>query len=384
MPSQAASVGRRRNHLEGSEMNKKRKIAIAAAVGISALSSIAVRAWVGRPDAGPPHEPPQKDMAIDKAMRSEVIDNIIANLDRAYVFPDKAAVIGADLRSRLSHGDFDAIGSAEKFADTLTGVLQDQTHDKHLEVRYFEQAVAEGRDGGPSPEEQADEALHQKQLNYGFANVGRLHFNIGLLDLHAFSRPQPAAGRIAAAMTLLGDTDALIIDLRQCQGGDPDTVMLLASYLFDKPTHLNDIYFRDENRTQERWTTASVPGKRYGQARPVYLLTSNDTISGCEDFAYALKNAGRAKLVGETTAGAAHAGAPHRLSAHFMMFVPSGRPINPVTHGDWEGVGVVPDIKTSAGKALDAAQLTILRKMLSSETDPMRKDDMQKHIDALK
>ncbi|MFK2875534.1 S41 family peptidase [Rhodanobacter hydrolyticus] len=363
-------------------MNKKAKIATAAAiVGISALGSIAALAW---PDAGPPHEPPQKDMVIDKATRAEVINNVIANLDRGYVFPDKAAMIGKDLRARLSRGDFDGIGSAEKFADVLTDALQGQTHDKHLEVRYFQEAIAESPDGGLSPQEQAEEALHQKQVNYGFANVGRLHFNIGLLELHAFGRPQQAASRIAAAMTLLGDTDALIVDLRECRGGDPDTVMLLASYLFDKPTHLNDIYFRDENRTEERWTTASVPGRRYGQARPLYLLTSNDTISGCEDFAYALKNAGRARLVGETTAGAAHAGAPHRLDAHFMMFVPSGRPINPVTHGDWEGVGVVPDVRTSAKKALDAAQLAILEGMLPAETDPMRKDDMQRHIEELK
>lgn len=363
-------------------MNKKTKIVIAAAVvGISALGSIAVLAW---PDAGPPHEPPQKDMTVDKATRDEVINNVIANLDRAYVFPDKAALIEKDLRARMSRGDFEGIASAEKFAGTLTDALQGQTHDKHLEVRYFQEPVAESQDGGPSPQEQAEEALHQKQVNYGFANVGRLHFNIGLLELHAFGRPQAAASRIAAAMTLLGDTDALIVDLRQCQGGDPDTVMLLASYLFDKPTHLNDIYFRDENRTEERWTTASVPGKRYGQTRPLYVLTSSDTISGCEDFAYALKNAGRAKLVGETTAGAAHAGSPHRLSAHFMMFVPSGRPINPVTHGNWEGVGVAPDIKTSAKKALDAAQLAILQGMVSAEKDPMRKDDMQQHIDELK
>ena len=367
-------------------MNRKTKIVVAMSVtGLVALGSVAALAWADKLDGGPPHELPQKDMAIDKAVRDEVIGSIIANLNRAYVFPDQAALVEKDLRTRASHGDFDAIDSAEKFADTLTDALQDRTHDKHLEVRYSEQAVPEGQGNGlsPSPEEQADEALHQKQVNYGFANVSRLHLNIGLLDLHAFGRPQQAADRIAAVMTLLGDTDALIIDLRECRGGDPDTVMLLASYLFDKPTHLNDIYFRDENRTETRWTTASVPGRRYGEARQLYLLTSSDTISGCEDFAYALKNAGRAKLVGETTAGAAHAGAPQRLDAHFMMFVPSGHPISPVTHGDWEGTGVLPDIQTSAKKALDTAQLAILKQLLPVETNPMRKDDMQQRIHEL-
>lgn len=351
-----------------------------AVLGVAAAGSVAVLAWPGGPGQGPPHEPPQKDMAIDKVARDEVIQNVIANLKRAYVFPDKAISLEKDLRARVAHGDFDAIDSAQSFAMRLTDLLQSQTHDKHLEVRYFEQAVPESHDGGPSAQEQAAEALHQKQVNYGFANIGRLHFNIGLLELHAFGRPQHTAERITAAMTLLGDTDALIVDLRECHGGDPDTVMLLASYLFDQPTHLNDIYFRDEGRTEQRWTTASVTGKRYGQARKLYVLTSSETISGCEDFAYALKNAGRAKIVGEVTAGAAHAGSPQRLSTHFMMFVPSGRPINPVTHGDWEGTGVVPDIQTSAKKALDAAQLAILNEMVVAERDPARKDEMQDHI----
>jgi C-terminal processing protease CtpA/Prc len=184
-------------------------------------------------------------------------------------------------------------------------------------------------------------------------------------------------------MTLLGDTEALIIDLRECEGGDPDTVTLLASYLFDKPTHLNDIYFRDENRTQERWTTPTVAGKRYGEARRIYLLTSSDTASGCEDFAYALKNAGRAKLFGETTAGAAHAGSPSRLSAHFMMFVPSGRPINPVTHTDWEGAGITPDVHVPAKKALVAAQVAILKEMLATESDPVKKEKIKRRISEL-
>jgi C-terminal processing protease CtpA/Prc len=181
-------------------------------------------------------------------------------------------------------------------------------------------------------------------------------------------------------MALLVDTKALVIDLRHCGGGDPESVMLFASYLYDKPTHLNDVYWRDENRTEQRWTQASVVGTKYGEARKVYLLTSGDTFSGCEDFAYALKNNKRATLVGETTGGGAHAGGPHRLDAHFMMFVPSGRPINPVTHTDWEGVGVAPDIKASAKNALDVAQVAALKAMIPVETDPVWRKKLQERL----
>ncbi|HZX70915.1 MAG TPA: S41 family peptidase, partial [Rhodanobacter sp.] len=327
--------------------------------------------------------PPQKDMAVDKAIRSEVIDGVIANLDRAYVFPDKAAVMGKSLRAQLQHGDFDNVTSAEKFADTLTDALQRDSHDQHLEVHYFEDAIPLKSDQDDSPVDKAAELAEEARFNFGFSGVDRLQGDIGYIDLHKFSRPQGVAPRIAAAMALLADTKGLIIDLRHCGGGDPESVMLVASYLYDKPTHLNDVYWRDENRTERRWTQASVPGTKYGEQRKIYLLTSSDTFSGCEDFAYALKNNRRATIVGETTGGGAHAGSPRRLGAHFMMFVPSGRPINPITHTDWEGVGVTPDIKTPAKKALDVAQIAILKQMLATETDPVWQGKLKERIHEL-
>lgn len=347
---------------------KKKVIRIAAAGTVGALGVLGF-ALFSMASHGP-SGPPQNDMTLDAAMRSEVIESIVVNLNKSYVFPEKAVALEKQLRAQMQRGDYDSVTSAEKFADTLTDALQRQTQDRHLEVRYLEKTIPESTDPDGSAEDKAAELLQQQRLNFGFENVGRFRGDIGYIDLHAFGRPQHASEKIAAAMSLLSDTHALIVDLRKCGGGDPETVMLFASYLFDKPAHLNDVYWRDENRTEERWTQENVAGKKYGEARKIYLLTSSDTFSGCEDFAYALKNIRRATLVGETTGGGAHAGNPHRLTAHFMMFVPSGLPINPITHTDWEGVGVAPDIKASAKNALNVAQAAVLKDLIAVETDP--------------
>ena len=116
----------------------------------------------------------------------------------------------------------------------------------------------------------------------------------------------------------------------------------------------------------------------------MYLLTSSETLSGCEDLAYAMKNNHRAVLVGETTGGGAHAGSPQRLTADFMMFVPTGRPINPVTHGDWEGVGVEPDVRVSADTALDKAQIDALTVLAAQERDHRWKGKLEDRIAELK
>ncbi|GAB3359376.1 S41 family peptidase [Lysobacter tyrosinilyticus] len=362
------------------DISKKKKVGAVAAVSAGAvgLLGFALFGMPGRAQS----EPSQKDMRIDKAIREEAIAGVIANLEKSYVFPDKAAVLTKQLRARMQRGDYDTVTSAEKLAETLTADLRRDSQDKHLEVRYFEKAVAQ-----PSPEQEASDAAAEfidgQRFNFGFKRLERLNGNIAYLNLHSFSRPNGASERIAAAMTLFGDTKAMVIDLRDCYGGDPETVMLFASYLFDQPTHLNDLYWRDENRTEQRWTTATVPGKKYGSTRKVYLLTSSDTISGCEDFAYALKNAGRATVIGETTGGGAHAGGPRRLSDHFMMFVPSGRPINPVTHTDWEGVGVKPDIAAPAEKALEVAEISALKDLIATETDQDWKQRLQLRLDEI-
>lgn len=344
---------------------------------------LGVAAWMIFGHRQPPG-PPVVDRVIDEATRAEVIEQAAQALSRYYVFPDRGVAIAEKLRERARAGQFATIDSAIEFTETLTDTLQDISHDPHLAARYFDKPLAASADGDAgSADERTVELLQQIRFNFGFAHVMRLKANIGLIDLRGFGRPDQIATRTAATMQWVADTRALVIDLRECGGGDPEGVMQFASYLFDRPTHLNDIYWRDEDRIEVRWTSAEVAGVRYGESRPIYVLIGPDTFSGCEDFAYALKHAGRAVLVGQTTGGGAHAGSPRRLHDHFMLFVPTGRPINPVTHTDWEAVGVTPDIAVSVEEAQDAAHIEILKQLIATETDADWRERMRGTLDDL-
>jgi C-terminal processing protease CtpA/Prc len=174
---------------------------------------------------------------------------------------------------------------------------------------------------------------------------------------------------IAAQMSEVAGADALLIDLRENHGGRPDTVALVASYLFDAaPVHLNDMYLRDSASTKQYWTVRDLRGTRYGGKKPVYVLTSHRTFSGGEELAYDLQCLHRAQVVGETTGGGANPGDFRELDDWFRVFVPNGRPINPITKTNWEGVGVAPDIPVSADAALDEAHRRALRDL--SGTNP--------------
>lgn len=348
---------------------------------LAAVVVIGGAALVLLPAFGRGHDgPPQKDMKIDQATRVEVIEAVIANLNQRYVFPDKAAAMEKQLRLELKNGDYDDITSAEQLAMELSKSLQKQSQDKHLGLRYFEKEIPLQNRDAELQAQKLEMLTEDIRLNYGFHNVDRLPFNIGYIDVHSFSESPQVAERMAAAMTLLGDTKAMIIDLRKNGGGSPQTVALFASYFHDKRTHLNDIYQREGNVTTEMWTNENVAGKRYGEQRKLYLLTSAETFSAAEDFAYAMKNNKRARIIGEVTGGGAHPSDIHRLNAHFMMNVPSGRSISPVTKTDWEVVGVQPDIKASADDALDTAKLIILKDFLKTEKDPMWRGALEESI----
>jgi C-terminal processing protease CtpA/Prc len=143
-------------------------------------------------------------------------------------------------------------------------------------------------------------------------------------------------------------------------------IALISSYLFgEEPLHLSSIYWRDEDITQQYWTLPYVPGKRFGD-KPVYVLISKVTFSGGELLATILKDRQRATLLGDPTDGGAHAGASYRLHAHFEVFLPIGRTINPLAGSNWEGQGVTPHISVPQEQAFKAAYQLALKSILAN------------------
>jgi hypothetical protein len=326
----------------------------------------------------------QPDANIDAATRNQIIESISKRLNEAYVFPEIAKKMEASVRERAAKKEYDQITSARTFAETLTKDLQAVSKDKHLRVRYSHEPLPVRQPRRePSAEEREEERREMNWMNHGFNKVERLRGNIGYIEFRGFFDPELGGETLAAAMNFVSATDALIIDLRNNGGGSPEMVALVCSYLFGaEPVHLNDLYWREGNRTDEFWTRKEVAGKRYLN-KDVYVLTSKRTFSGAEEFAYNLKNLKRATIIGETTGGGAHPGGGFRINEHFNMFVPTGRAISPITKSNWEGTGVTPHIEVPADQALLVARLTALKKSVTTLTNPAFRSGAQAVIEEL-
>ena len=324
----------------------------------------------------------QTPPAIDAATRRQVIDGAIEHMQRGYIFEDVAAKMAAALRAHAKAGAYDTITSGADFATVLTTHLREVSKDKHLRILYNPAGIA-GAQAPATDEERTRRAAAERRGNFGLHRVERLDGNVGYIELRGFSGSQEAGGAVAAAMNLLANTDALIFDLRRNGGGSPVTIGFISSYLFDSRVHLNDFYVRETERRQSFHTSETVEGRRYGQSKPVYILTSNRTFSAAEEFTYNLKHLKRAVIVGETTGGGAHPGGVRRITDHFGIWLPTGRAINPITGTNWEGVGIAPDIAVDPAEALRAAHLDALKKIRPTATDPGHRNELDRAIAAL-
>ncbi len=308
-----------------------------------------------------------KPVVVDAAAHAEIVQSIAEKLTAYYVFPDVAEQICLRLEKYLEDGEYTGITQGERFASVLTGHIQQVNHDKHLIVRCYPQPLPACDGPMQQDQEWLDEWRQRAEFdNFGLHKAERLPGNVGYLDVREFYYPPWGGETAIAAMNFLANANVLIVDLRKCRGGDPDMIALISSYIFgDQRVHLNSLYWRAQDVTEQYWTVPYVPGKHLGD-KPVYVLTSKDTFSGGEEFAYNLKTRQRAILVGETTGGGAHPGSPYRLHAHFDVFIPNGRAINPITGANWEGVGVVPDIAVPQEQAFKVAYRLALESILAS------------------
>jgi C-terminal processing protease CtpA/Prc len=275
-----------------------------------------------------------------------------------YVFPSLGTDLSRRLEDRLTDGRDTLVPDEESLAAALTQELQSLNGDKHLRLLHSPSELPEREDEAA---ELATMAAWAERTAGGIARAERLDGNVGYLDLQPLLFPPSIAGEaVAAAMTLIAPADALLIDVRQCLGGTPDMVAMLCTYLFDgEPVHLIDLISRPAAdgtaELRQSWTMPFAPGRRFGPDKPVFLLTSGTTFSGGEELAYDLQQLGRATVVGERTRGGAHPVERFRIRPHLQATIPVARALSPVSGGNWEGTGVVPDVPVAAGEALDVA-----------------------------
>ncbi|MFZ1323162.1 MAG: S41 family peptidase [Ignavibacteria bacterium] len=324
------------------------------------------------------------DVVLSNEMKMNTVNKVSQMLNDNYIFQDKANEMGILIVSNFESGKYSDLNDPEKFAMQLTEDLQSVSKDKHIRVRFSPDQIIMMRQSEGKDENSVQTYLEELKFeNYGFKKVERISGNIGYIDFRQFGSGDQIKEKVATVMAFVENCDALIFDMRNNGGGDPTGIQVITSYLFgEEPVHLNDLYYRPKDTTEEFWTLKNIEGKRMPEV-PVYVLTSSYTFSGAEEFSYNLQNLKRATIVGETTGGGAHPGGMNIIDDNFAIFIPTGRAINPITKTNWEGIGVKPDVEVNSINALTKAHILALEKISTDLTDEKMKKTYNWMVESL-
>jgi tetratricopeptide (TPR) repeat protein len=316
--------------------------------------------------------------------KKELNETISGLLEENYVIPDLGKTYGQEILRVYEARELDEISDPRAFGENVTSVLQKITHDKHLLFRLIEASdIGENKEG----------SLHHpvryfcmgQREHCGIFRLDWIENEIGYMDYRRFYYHQEAKESLLEAIRFLSPANAIIIDLRENRGGSGKLIPLLCSYFFPYPTQLTGTYYRKRDVTEEWWIFQNVEGKRLLDV-PLFVLIGPKTFSAAEYLAYDLKVRKRATLIGEPSGGGAHSVDLFPVGEHFEIYIPTARAVNPVTGRNWEGTGVIPDIRVPSEKALDTA--VVLAKRAAQEYGKTKDakikiivDEMQKQLD---
>jgi len=317
----------------------------------------------------------QANNTLNAKIRTETIETLSEMLVDFYVIPDTGKEMAKLLKENLNNGKYNAIEEFAQFASSVTNDLYEISNDKHLSIYYSPSQVEYFKklktlSDSEKKINSVNEKRQESKNNFGFEKLEIMSGNIGYLRLSTFANIDYAAETANSAMSFLSNADAIIIDLRNNNGGWPATIQFLASYFYDYSEGENTVLFHQyityNNQLISYPVLPYLPGKRIAKI-PLCILINRYSISAAECFAYSLQKLGRATVIGEQTNFGAHATrGPEILNDYFMLKLPVGKMISPITNTSWEGVGVKPDIIADSKNPLDVA-LEIIRPKQKTE-----------------
>jgi hypothetical protein len=300
---------------------------------------------------------------LDDAARRSVVEKAADALRNRYIFPEVGETAAAKIQAQLAAGAYKDL-QLRDFAEKLTADLYAIAKDKHLRVTAPGVPLAPVGSAPPSP---------PPRSQGGVVRADRLAGDVGYIEVVGFPPREVFSLGVDPAMAALRDTKALIVDVRRNGGGSPDAVAYLVSHFLDgtKPPVLINDFVNRKSGTKEFTTQQSFSVKTPVSylGKHVYVLTSPRTFSGGEEFAYDMQAFKLGTLVGATTGGGANPGGVMPIGSQLAIFMPNGRPINPVTKTNWEGIGVIPDIATPVEDALKVALERLGQKPAEKDID---------------
>jgi hypothetical protein len=315
----------------------------------------------------------RSDKPVSSEEQKQTIDKAFTLLKANYIFPDVIPVMEKEVYRKLTAGEYTKLSTAEEFIRGLNNDLETLSKDRHIDIFFdpirVKQIMAEEKGDQKKPAYAPEFLQRAKYENYMVRKVERLDGNVGYLKFNAFVDTVLSRKTLMAAMNLVANSEALVIDLRQNGGGDAKTLAFLLSYFLPDSTLISKGRSRSSASLILNYSRKDPSITVFRKDMPVYVLVSKRTSSAAEAFAYTLQSYKRAVIIGEVTNGEANPGYLFPVSSEMYIMIPAFENINPITKTNWQGKGVLPDILIQSDKALVAAQANAYQALAESSSN---------------
>jgi carboxyl-terminal processing protease len=148
--------------------------------------------------------------------------------------------------------------------------------------------------------------------------------------------------QIKNALNEFGPLDGLILDVRMNGGGISTVAYPILEYFIHG--RLGEFVSREDSRPME----IEANEIQNSQTVPLIVMVSQDTVSFGEIFAGVLQDAGRARIVGETTLGNVEALSSYRFEDGSIVWLATETFRSGFSDANWEETGIVPDVQAFA------------------------------------
>jgi len=313
---------------------------------------------------------------INEHQKEQIVDDLIELMHQHYVNQ-------TDINKKLLNlqvENYETIDIADYFAELLSKDLQEQFNDKHLVVHHdtamVKRLTYEQRSVDNWNDIKYFEAYQEHQdaiedNNFDFNKLEILSGNVGYLKFNYFAKLENARSTIEATMNFFANVDALIIDLQHNSGGHVNTTSFLGSF-FCKDS--STVFFRNlPNEGKIRYPVETSTGPPNLKNIPLYVIISEQTASAAEVLTTALKENERARVIGTTSWGGAHACRMVILNEGFAVLLPFSEILGPVSSNNWEAKGIEPDIVKSSKNIIDNVHHLSISDLLNLDTDSKKK-----------
>ncbi len=279
---------------------------------------------------------------LDPATHRQVLVEVADVIRDHYADPRVGQALADTIMAYVEQGGADASTDAQALVAKVMGVIRSTVPDKHFE---FSDRFVEQDDSKPSH--------HRNRSKHGLRTLKMLEGQTAYFEFDGFPGDDASLEAVAKAIEEQPEMEAVIFDLRDNNGGAGDMVVLLCNRFLEADLLLYTFAGRSDDSPRE--VRSSTCDRHFGTTMPVYILTSENTLSAAEAFTYILQDFGRALVVGERTAGMANPSRTFTIAGRFDLTVPFLIIRYGKNGGTFAGVGITPDIEVSAESALETA-----------------------------